>query len=43
MFADELGDESPWEYTKQALKTLEEAAELYMVEVIARSHFRNSI
>jgi len=27
---------------KQALKTFEEAMESYMVEVIAKSHFRSS-
>jgi len=31
-------DKNSWEWTKQALITLEEACETYMVEVIAESH-----
>jgi len=37
--ADEFGDKGPQEWTTKALKTLEEATELYMVEVIANSSF----
>jgi len=37
IFADEFGDKGPREWTKQALKTLEEATESYMVEVIAEA------
>jgi lipoate synthase len=36
---DDFRDKGPREWTKQALKTLEEATELYMVEVIAESSF----
>jgi len=43
IFADEFRDKRPREWTKQALKTLEEATELYMVEVIPGSHCTNSI
>ena len=39
IFADEFRDNGPQEWTKQALKTLEEATESYMVEVIAESSF----
>jgi len=42
IFADEFGDQCPRKWTKQALKILEEAMELYMVEVIAESHLRCS-
>jgi hypothetical protein len=35
MFADEISDKHPREWTKQALITLEEATEAYMVEVTA--------
>ena len=38
MFADELPDKHPHEWTKQALITLEEATEAYMVEVTAEFH-----
>jgi len=41
IFADEFGDERPQEWTKQALKTLEKATELYMVEVPADPHSRS--
>ena len=37
IFADGLHDEYPQDWTRQALKTLEEATESYMVEVIAES------
>ena len=39
IFAGEFHDKGPWEWTKQALKTLEEATECYMVEVLAESSF----
>jgi len=39
IFADELHDKDPGEWTKQALQTLEEATESYMVAVIAKSSF----
>jgi hypothetical protein len=39
IFVDDFRDKGPREWTKQALKTLEEATELYMVEVIAESSF----
>jgi len=42
IFADELDDEPPQEWTKQALKTLEKATESYMVGVTADSHSRSS-
>jgi hypothetical protein len=42
MFADEFRDEHPWEWTKQAVKTLEEAMQSCMVEVIPGTHFRSS-
>jgi len=35
--ADEFRDKGPREWTTQALNTLEEATELYMVEVIAEA------
>jgi len=35
IFADEFFDKHPCEWTMQALITLEEATEVYMVEVIA--------
>jgi len=38
IFADEFCDKHSREWTKQALITLEEATEAYMVEVIAESH-----
>jgi hypothetical protein len=38
IFTDEFRDKHPWEWTKQALITLEEAIEAYMVEVLAKSH-----
>jgi len=38
VFADRLPDKHPSERTKQALVTLEEATEVYMVEVLAESH-----
>ena len=37
-FADDLCDKHPRARTKQALISLEEALEAYMVEVIAKSH-----
>jgi len=37
IFADEFGDKNPWEWTKQRLTTLEDAMEVYMVEVMAES------
>jgi len=37
IFADEFCDKNPREWTKQALTTLEDATEAYMVEVIAES------
>jgi hypothetical protein len=39
IFADEFGDKRLREWTKQALITLEEATEAYMVELIAKSHY----
>jgi len=36
--ADEFPDKRPREWTKQALFTLEEATEAYMVEVTAEFH-----
>jgi hypothetical protein len=38
ILVDEFPDEHPGEWTKQALITLEEATEVYMVEVIAEFH-----
>jgi len=38
IFADVFPDKNPREWTKQALITLGEATEAYMVEVIAASH-----
>jgi len=38
IFADEFPDKRPREWTKQALITLEEATEAYMVEVTAQFH-----
>jgi hypothetical protein len=38
IFADEFPDKRPREWTKQALITLEEATEAYMVEVTAEFH-----
>jgi len=38
IFADEFPDKYPREWTKQALITLEEATEAYMVEVLAEFH-----
>jgi len=38
MFADEFPDKHPREWTTQALITLEEAIEAYMVEVSAEFH-----
>jgi histone H3/H4 len=35
----EFRDKGPREWIKQALQTLEEATELYMVEVIAEASF----
>jgi hypothetical protein len=37
-FVDEFPDKCPREWTKQALITLEDATEAYMVEVIAEYH-----
>ena len=39
IFGDEFRDKGPREWTKQALKTLQEATESYMVEVIAEASF----
>jgi hypothetical protein len=39
ILADDFPDQGPWEWTKQALNTLEEATETYMVEVIAAASF----
>jgi len=39
IFAHELRDRSPWEWTKQTLNTLEDAMDVYMVEITAKSHF----
>jgi len=38
IFTDEFPDKIPHEWTKQALNTLEEATEVYMVEVTAKFH-----
>jgi len=38
MFADELSDKNPWQCTEQALTTLADATEAYVVEVIAESN-----
>jgi hypothetical protein len=38
IFADEFPDKHPWEWTKLALITLEEASKAYMVEVTAEFH-----
>jgi len=37
IFAHEFHEKGPWEWTKQALMTLEEATESYIVEVIAKA------
>jgi hypothetical protein len=42
MLADEFCHRGLREQMKQALKTLEEAKESYIVEVIPGSHFRSS-
>jgi hypothetical protein len=42
IFADEFRDKRPQEWTKQTLKTFDEAMEWYMVEVIPGSHFGSS-
>ena len=39
IFTEQFPDKRPREWTKQALKTLEEATESYMVEVIAEASF----
>jgi hypothetical protein len=39
IFADVFRDKRPREWTKQALITLEEATEAYMVEVLAETHY----
>jgi len=39
IFAEEFGGKRPWEWTKPALKILGKATELYMVQIIAESHF----
>jgi hypothetical protein len=39
IFGHEFHDYGPWEWIKQASKTLEEATESFMVEVIAESSF----
>jgi hypothetical protein len=38
IFADEFPDKRPHEWKKQALMTLEEATEAYMLEVTAEFH-----
>jgi hypothetical protein len=38
IFTDEFPDKRPCEWTKQALITLEEATEAYMVKVTAKFH-----
>jgi hypothetical protein len=38
IFANEFPDKHPREWTKQAVITLEEATEVYMVEVTAEFH-----
>jgi len=38
ILADEFTDKHPWEWTKQALISLEEATEEYIVEVTAEFH-----
>jgi len=38
IFAEEFPDKRPCEWTKQALITLEEATEAYMLEVTAEFH-----
>jgi len=38
IFAEEFPDKRPCEWTKQAVITLEEATEAYMVEVTAEFH-----
>ena len=38
IFAEEFIDKNPREWTKQALTTLEDATEAYMVEVMAESN-----
>jgi hypothetical protein len=40
--ADEFRDKRPRDWTKQGLKTLEEATESYMVEVLPGSHCTSS-
>jgi len=40
IFAYEFREEGPRQWTKQALKTLEEAPEMYMIEAIAESSFQ---
>jgi len=42
IFPDEFRYEIPWASLNQALKTLQEATEWYMVEVIPESHFKCS-
>jgi len=39
IFPNEFRDKGPWEWSKQASNTLEEATESYMVEEIAESSF----
>jgi len=39
IFAEQFREKHPWVLTKQALKTLEKAMELYMVEVKAEYSF----
>jgi hypothetical protein len=38
IFVDQFHDKHPLEWTKQALSTLEDATEVYMVKVVANSH-----
>jgi len=37
IFVDEFSDKNPWEWTKQASITLEDAMEGYILEVLAES------
>jgi hypothetical protein len=39
IFVDEFRDNRPWEWAKPASITFEMATEVYMVEVIAKSHY----
>jgi hypothetical protein len=39
IFAHEYWEKGPWERTRQALKTLEDPTELYVVEGIPKASF----